>query len=179
MHIERLTRMRDLLCHDAAKPDGIKFDLSTWAQPSDGELKGHWKLPEDVAISDDYRYYTAPKPREIAVDCGTTACAMGLAAISGEFEKDGLTYAFTLSDDGTGVLLPQLGKYYGFEAAAELFDIGLQDAYYLFDPAHYDSTPQGADGERFVAQRIDDFIEGIIDHAYHPDWSKDDEDYED
>lgn len=134
MHVERLKRLSALLRRDAADPNGVKFDLEHWASPYGAA--GHWTDPEGQ-----------PK-----VDCGTTACALGLAAISGEFKEDGLTWTIEYA------LEPAYEGVRGFAAGAALFDIEVYQAHYLFDPAQYYDVPRGAQGELLVAARIDDFI---------------------
>jgi hypothetical protein len=155
MNIERLQRMADLLERDAANPKGVKFDLSTWAAPGG---KVSWEK----------------KPREVKVDCGTSACALGLAAISGEFKKEGLAYEFTGDFTEGFTLLPvitdKLGSIKdGFRAGATLFEITDADSHYLFDPDQYDTIPMGEEGERFVAARIRRLIAGVVDWDYPPD----------
>lgn len=178
MHTERLGRMRDLLRRDAANPTGVKFDLGTWAEPAERQGHGHnFPLPEGVKSSDSHRYYTELEPIKVPVSCDTMACAFGLAAISGEFKDEGLSYSFCIGADKTnGTLLPAYQGEHGFEAAAALFRITTGDAQYFFDPDHYDTTPKEAEGELIVAQRIDDFINGLIDTDHHPDYRDSDED---
>lgn len=155
MNKDRLTRMVDLLKRDAANPKGVKFDLGMWAAPAQRGAT-RWG-----GVSDS-------EPLTVAASCGTKACAFGLAAISGEFAKDGLTYTFgPVHADGTATLLPTFEGEECFDAAATFFDIKYHDASYLFDPECYDETPQKTEGELFVAQRISDFIDGKIDHDYH------------
>lgn len=154
MNKDRLTRMVDLLKRDAADPTGVKFDLGMWAAPAQ---RGATRWPSGDG---------APP---IAASCDTKACAFGLAAISGEFAKDGLTYMFgPVHADGTATLLPLFDGVDCFDAAAAFFDITYSDATYLFDPECYEETPQKAEGELFVAQRISDFIAGDVDHNFHP-----------
>jgi hypothetical protein len=186
MNVERLERMRDLLRRDAANPHGVKFDLGTWASPAydDNEVDGPstFDLPADVEHNEYNAGYSTAEPIKVEVSCGTTACAFGLAAISGEFAKEGLTYEFMLSayrprNSGPvrGHLMPAYGGCHGMHAAQGLFDISLEDASYFFDPECYDGTPKEAEGELLVAQRIDDFIKGDIDTDYHPAFKDNDE----
>lgn len=176
MLADRLLRLSDLLDRDAANEKGVKFDLGTWADKSD---HSNW-------------LENSPVP----VDCGTTACAMGLAAISGEFAKEGLIahfepvapwnnvpygpplhytlYPMIVTTDYRGIAR----NCSGFEAAEKLFNITEDDAHYLFDSDSYEGTPRGAEGERFVAQRIRDFTEGKIDEQHHKSF-RDPSDYDD
>lgn len=179
MYADRLLRLAALLRRDAANPEGAQFDLGYWAAPSEGnELKrgSNWALPEDVTKVP--RYQTSLEAIKVPVSCGTTACAMGLAAISGEFAAEGLSYTFLLDAAMTGLLVPTINGVTGFAAACQLFDISSADADYLFDPGHYSETPREADGELLVAQRIENFTRGVIDEEHHADFSEynDDED---
>lgn len=142
MHVDRLKRLVKLLRADAKNPNGVKFDLTSWAVPSGEEA------------------FKTPK-RTVPVSCGTTACAFGLAAISGEFKEEGLRYSYYTRHAGY-MLEPSICQggevYTGFGAACALFDIDDDEAEYLFDPKCYESVPQGAKGELLVARRIEDFI---------------------
>lgn len=75
----RLLKLADMLEADAKNKKRIKFDLDFVGEPSSGEERmAHWvgKIKWKPEVS-----------------CGTTACAMGLASISGEFKKAGLSYS--------------------------------------------------------------------------------------
>lgn len=148
-HPDRLRRMVALLERDAANPEGVMFDLSTWASPSDANTEnphGVWEKPVET----------------IPVSCGTSACAMGLAAISGEFQAEGLGFEY-MGGTRNYTIIPTLtengvARGSGFLAAAHLFGITLGAAEYLFDPENYDECPVGAEGEKEVADRITAFL---------------------
>lgn len=142
MNKRRLLKLADLLEEDAANKKGVKFDLGSWATPSEG--------------------MTFANTKEVPVDCNTSACAMGLACISGAFKREGLTYEFDYSHIyGGHILEPNHEGNIGFAAARSLFDINDADSYFLFDPDEYPtSKTKGAAGERFVARRIRDFVAG-------------------
>lgn len=146
MNKRRLLKLADLLEADASNRKGLKFDLGVVAEPSDLKSK-------------------AP-----AVDCGTTACAMGLAAVSKVFKRAGLGFKvgeFKDSDDESGwratwyLKMTMHGTTCGYDdAAVALFDISETEANFLFNPGSYDDpTPKGAKGERFVARRIRKFVD--------------------
>lgn len=160
MHTDRLERLAKLLEADAANEKGARFDLGCWAIPSTPQVK---------TVYGERTTVWAEKLDMVPMDCGTTACALGLAAISGEFKAEGLTCGYTPMMSGGFTLVPTMGDYDGFHAARKLFGISYEDAQYLFDPDCYDGTPEGAKGERFVAQRIRDFANGTIDKHFHPD----------
>lgn len=132
MNKKRLLRLADLLEADAKNKKGVKFDLGTWGRSTD----------EDVPA---------------IVSCGTTACAMGLAAISGRFKRAGL---FNKYGDGSWSILPAMKSgALGLDAAVELFDIRTRDAEFLFLENEYPrGKTEGAIGERFVAKRIRKFV---------------------
>ena len=136
MHKDRLVRLANLLRRDAANPNGAKFDLGTWGESLDAE------------------------PR---LSCGTTACAMGLAAISGIFKDEGLTFWVHPEVDVNGEDINEIkigyDGCYGYRAAAEFFGISGADARYLFAPDSYrGAIPVGKEGEERVAARIEVFI---------------------
>lgn len=159
MNVERLERLAALLERDAANDKGAKFDLGVWATPSERRLEANF----------------TEKAETIKMDCGTTACALGLAAISGVFKKDGLTFEYYQQQNDTFVLTPTFNGADGFSAGVFLFDIDHDDSRYLFDPDCYGTTPKGAEGELFVAKRIRDFAAGTIDYNYHPGDDESDE----
>lgn len=132
MNKKRLLKLADLLEADAKNRKGIKFDLGTWGYVDD-DSKG-------------------------LVSCGTTACAMGLAAISGAFKRQGLSHKL----EGNYIVVMHDGKEGGFSAACNLFGIEYYEARSLFDSEHYpmDVETVGAAGERYVAKRIRDFVAG-------------------
>jgi hypothetical protein len=161
-HPDRLERLAALLERDAANPEGVQFDLGFWIAPADRPRRGFETRPDKVEVS-----------------CNTQACAMGLAAISGEFKAEGLDYKV---DPYAHWLIPTITppgerEYAGFEAASVLLGIPYEAAQYLFDPDFYDSDEPttAAEGERHVAQRIRDFI-ATGNYYGEPD-AEDDNDY--
>lgn len=138
MNKRRLLKLADLLEADAKNRQGIKFDLDIVGGASD------W-------MTDQY----TP-----GVDCGTTACAMGLAAVSGAFKRAaGLSYkvhGFDLRPTVNGRDIDYIS------AAIKVFSISEYEAHFLFTPASYVCAQEGAKGERFVAKRIRDFVAGKV-----------------
>ena len=152
MHVERLQRLAALLRKDADDPKGVKFDLGVWAAPS-----------EDYQKSRGGHYFPHNAVEKIEVSCGTTACALGLAAISGEFKADGLTAYFAPGFECGGTtkysLWPQYEGYDGMSAGQRFFGLEtIGQSRFLFDPECYDELPVGREGELFVADRIDGLI---------------------
>jgi hypothetical protein len=178
MHKDRLIKLAELLERDAKDPTGVKFDLGTWAAPSEpferwrkvywsAESLGlEWNSAEPTWVTN-----AAVAPDKMPkVACGTTACALGLAMISGEFAQWGMGGSADIEADGDVMLAPSCNGKFGFQAGAELFGITEEDSIYLFDPPCYgDITPKEAEGELMVAQRIRDFVAGTIDDQWHPD----------
>jgi hypothetical protein len=140
MNKRRLLKLADLLEADAKDRKGIKFDLDTWGYTSKRSL----------AVND------GPIP---AVSCETTACAMGLAALSGAFKREGLTY--TVRDTPSFMQVDvKMGRAEGLDAAAKLFGITRTTAGWLFLDDNYDGSTTKAVGERAVAKRIRNFVAG-------------------
>ena len=124
MHKKRLLKLADLLEADAKNKKGIKFDMGTWGVTEYGNLS-----------------------------CGTQACAMGLAALSGAFKRQGLRAEIYFGD-----VTVHFGEYEGFAAASELFGISGGDACWLFSSSYYDGAMIGAKAECIVAKRIRAFV---------------------
>lgn len=154
MNVERLIRLAELLEADAVNPNGIKFALDTWGHDAKIEDDG---FPYDGSRMHEY----AKDVQSIPVDCNTAACAMGLAAISGAFAAEGLTWRILSQfENGTGTLIPTLRDGTdGFSAAMRLFEIPDDAATQLFDPSYYDVI-KGAEAELAVAGRIRAFVNG-------------------
>lgn len=137
MNRRRLLKLADLLEADAKNKNGIKFDLGTWGASSE--------INEPVGVR-----------------CGTTACAMGLATISGAFKRAGLVNRY---GQFSWAIMPSMvgSGAEGLEAATELFDIDYDAANFLFiDDSYPRNKTEGAAAERFVAKRIRDFVAGKV-----------------
>lgn len=98
----------------------------------------------------------------MTIDCNTQGCAMGLAALSGAFKPEGLSYGLWNDDPNRQEMVPTMQNTdgtmaWGFDATAKLFDITDREATYLFDPTYY-SKRTGAEGELAVAKRIRDAV---------------------
>lgn len=168
MHVERLRKLEQLLRDDAKNEKGVKFNLAVWASPSQttpglgGYAREKWVDKVEPSVS-----------------CGTTACALGLAAISGVFKDEGLDYRVyeagsEVDENGVKrqlfILEPDHGGHSGFEAGQSFFDLTYSQSHFLFDPAAYDDIPKGAAGEIIVADRIAGLINGDYDtDDYDPD----------
>lgn len=150
MKKQRLLKLADLLEADAKNRKGIKFDLTVIATKSD---------------EDKTKYFDGEIP---PVDCGTAACAVGLACISGAFKKSGFTYRY---DDCWGIIPTYTDsdgkRYSGFDqATCPFFGLSHDESDYLFQPRRYPHDKlTGAVGERYVAKRIRQFVETNGDNA--------------
>lgn len=146
MNKRRLLKLAKLLEADAKKPKGVKFDLETWGQTE----KAH---------------------QFVKADCGTQACAVGLACVSGSFKNEGLRFGL----DDKGLIYPEVdnpgfsGLFYeprsitGEEAVKHFFDLTKREARFLFFPQKYPKTKtRGQVGELYVAKRIRDFVAGTV-----------------
>jgi len=169
MNVERLIRLAELLEADAANEKGVKFALDVWASDA--------RLQDEEAISlMDYdelkKFHYTKDTKHIPVDCNTAACAMGLAAISGAFAADGLTW--TLNGGECKMLVPKIGAAENFGAAEVLFNIDDVTAKQLFDPSYYEVT-KGAEAELAVANRIRALVNGTWTPVRDDDDDDDDE----
>lgn len=157
----RLLKLADMLEADAKNKKGVHFNLSTVVAKTDPENYSGFAchVPEDFSPE---------------ISCGTTACAMGLAAISGAFKRAGLSYKYDSSNQL--IVTTWNGRFKEYDAAAVvLFGITKDEANYLFTPSYYSekvadswgdhpmSKVRGAKGERRVANRIRKFVAGEID----------------
>ena len=147
MNRDRLLKLADLLEADAANDKGIKFDLRYVA------IRSEWL--DDHTAERDF----APAD-VVPFDCGTAACAVGLAVVSGAFKEEGLTYRVS---EYFGVV-PVFGRHDGWGAAEEaFFELTEEQSDFLFQSTQYPrGLSSGADGERYVAQRIRDFVAGKV-----------------
>jgi len=131
----RLLKLAALLEADAKNKKGVKFDLGIWGRSDDPELT------------------------PVSVSCGTTACAVGLAVVSGAFKRSGLFNAAVVP----GRIVPGFDNKFGFGAVEAFFDLAQREAAFLFYHASYPvSFRTGAKGERFVAKRIRQFVAGKV-----------------
>jgi len=144
MNKRRLLKLADLLEADAKNKKGVKFDLSLWAKV------------------DDLDYSTSPDV--IEVGCQTTACAIGLACISGAFKLSGLAYDLVAKESSGGNnIVPRYRNYRDFPAIQKFFGITEDQADHLFlDSSYADSRCRGARGERAVAARIRSLVAGRL-----------------
>ena len=131
----RLLKLAALLEADAKNKKGVKFDLGIWGRSDDPELT------------------------PVSVSCGTTACAVGLAVVSGAFKRSGLYNTADLP----GRISPSFDNRVGFDAVEAFFDLTGEEAGFLFSDDFYPvSFRTGAKGERFVAKRIRQFVAGKV-----------------
>jgi hypothetical protein len=128
MNVKRLTILRNALIKHAKDQGNLKFDLNDW-----------------VGIPERYQKRGIEAVRGALAGrnfCGTTACAMGLAASLPEFNREGLklrtvkydaTLAYTfIADDHA----PDGGDE--FSMAERFFGLDRSDACELFSPTCYD-----------------------------------------
>lgn len=142
MNKRRLLKLADLLEADAKNKKGVKFNLHIV-----GYVDG---VPDD---------------ENVKLDCGTSACAMGLAAMSGAFKREGLSYKVT--EGWMNNIEPTFnGRALMYDTAAmRVFDIKRREANFLFTPSSYEcdyDQLKGAKGERLVAKRIRNFVAGKV-----------------
>jgi len=155
MRKDLLLRLAAALEMDAANPTGIKFDIGTWAA-KDG-------YNADADYDTNIPYLFKSETETVPVDCGTVACAVGFAAISGIFKDEGLTYKLK-SAEGAYYLTPYFNGLDNFEAVGDFFEIDRWAVYHLFTGEGYEEKydnrrlPVGAEGELAVAKQIREFV---------------------
>lgn len=143
MNAERLLRLAAGLKANAANPTGMKFDLWHW-----GSFPANQPQPD--------------------ITCNTVGCAVGFAAVSGIFKKEGLGYKI-LSGQGIfdeSIILPTYKDSEGWQAVNDFFDIEYVDSMKLFSTYSYapegedprDEDTKGAEAELKVARRIEEYV---------------------
>lgn len=147
MNKRRLLKLAGLLEANAKNRKGAKFDLAYWG--------------------------TVEKAEEL-MSCGTTACAAGLAAISGAFKRQGLSYrlekrafseGFNIEITLNGLCVDDMenGTNGSFISVQKFFDLTIREGEFLFLPNKYPGLPtKEAAGEFIVAQRIRQFVDGKV-----------------
>lgn len=131
-NIRRLKSLRDFL----GTVPKERFNLKTWCEmPAPNELIGstYSDIPQRVL---DNTFSSSNKVKTSS--CGTTACALGWAAVKPSFRKAGLKFA-DAHVDGEGKLYGTVyyDYKYGFEAGGTFFGIDEVTSRYLFDPEEY------------------------------------------
>lgn len=119
MQRKRLEILRAALIEHAKNPGNLKFNLVSW-----------YKVPRKYEESDPFEAVTGARLGENF--CGTSACAMGLAATIPEFKRAGLHLEGGWCPD---VCYKDSGD--GFEAAEKFFGLSMDDAAELFSPSGY------------------------------------------
>ncbi len=137
----RLLRLADMLTADAQNETGIKFDLGVWGEVAPG-ANGRVGDPE--------------------INCGTTACAVGLACLSKEFQAEGLNFDMHRSIARMiPIFIDGDVEWRHWDAVTRFFGINEEQSYWMFSSQSYrwDLT-KGATGELAVAERIREFVKG-------------------
>jgi hypothetical protein len=136
MEKKRLLKLARLLEEDAKNKKGVKFDLGVIAAPADITTGwvGRWKP---------------------GIDCGTAACAVGLACLSGAFKRAGLGYVMR----NPVQIVPSYRGEEGWGTEQVFFGITHVESRFLFNACSYPYAQRtGAVGERSVARRIRKFV---------------------
>lgn len=123
MNKERLKILRDALIEHAKNPGNLKFDLNNWATVKAAYIGENFvDVVRRARLGENF--------------CGTTACAMGVAASLPEFNLKGL--GLRGSGSCAGVMFEVNGRdYFGFDAAEKFFGLNFDDADELFSPEKY------------------------------------------
>lgn len=142
---KRLLKLAALLLADAKNKKGVKFDLACVTSAQFDPQKGNFG--------------------KIEVSCGTTACAMGLAAISDAFKREGVGWKQVGRDIEMWIIVKNRRKRGWGTVAQRLFGLHEYEVDWLFTNDGYidDGLPTTeAEGERAVAERLKDFANGKI-----------------
>lgn len=135
MNKRRLLKLADLLEADAKNENGIKFDYYDWGHIS------NLKQP---------------------MSCGTEACALGLAAISGAFKSAGLGYELPYNSIYTQINITYKGRVSDpLQAGMNVFGLTDSEALFLFVPKSEDEV-QGAKAEKNAAKKIRELVAGKV-----------------
>lgn len=139
MHVERLNMLSNLL--KTANPN--HFDLGDWVDTP-------WSTDEALAIPNG-------DLRQRVIECDTTACAVGLACMTPEFQAQGLNYKWDTACLHSA-LSPTFEGEESWTAVCNFFEIDRPTADRLFSHHEY------ADGRETepsqVAERIDALVRG-------------------
>lgn len=127
MNKKRLLKLAELLEADAKNKKGVKFSMPSWGYVED---------------------------KSAPISCGTQACAMGLAALSGAFKQAGLDYYLA---DGHVQFTVKGANMHGASAAEEIFGITYDDSMKLFE--NWKGAGVGRRAELAKAKQIRRFVE--------------------
>ena len=101
--------------------------------------------------------------RHLKEDCGTSACAVGYAAILPEFVRQG--FSIQADDYSPNELVPTFvnkktkQRFIRWGAVNEFFDLLMYQSEYLFLPESYGSVSSAAITPLTVAERIRSFVD--------------------
>lgn len=147
MNRTRLRKLSEVLFANAnAEPLKIDVDLRSWGEVCT-RRGGFLYLRE--------------------VNCGTEACAIGVAVLSGVFKAEGFTYTAekfksyrgSITDLTPVYSAPSGMRYLGWEAVNEFFELKDDQAHNLFAKVAYEEGESlGPDALRAVATRINDML---------------------
>jgi hypothetical protein len=129
MKTQRLARLAALLERYPNEPDLPQFDLDGWSD-SHFQRRGMFGI------------FRGP-------ECHTSACAVGLACLSGEFVNDKLSYRMTPNS-----IEPIFEGAEGFDAVNKFFGITNKQFDHLFTAEAYDGPTCGPEAALAVAARI-------------------------
>lgn len=103
------------------------------------------------------------------LSCGTPACALGWATAMPEFQALGLrltkqhgsSHCYISTADSDAEVTTHGDTYRtSLAAACDIFEIGFEDAEYLFSPESFPDNPRYDASPKEVAQHIKDYIIG-------------------
>lgn len=118
-----------------------------------------YKLPDDCPGFDLEYWANGKLPESPTLDCGTSACAIGLASTLPDWKEAG----FRLTERTTGIFFPapiidEEEMDGDFNVVALFLGIEGYDAEFLFSPTEYEKGEDDRVNPHTVADRIQDFL---------------------
>jgi len=128
VNVQRLEKLALALDAYQASPGAADFDLENWTSVK--KRRGGFLWLREV-------------------ECGTAACAVGLACLSGIFADEGLSH-YRLDDGG---IVPIFGDTENWQAVQAFFGLTRKQSHRLFDSDKYEIS-KGPIAAAAVARRI-------------------------
>lgn len=148
MNDEALRQLRRVLLVAATTPKpAVGFDMGSWFVGGGPDHKAELK---DL----------------IEMRCGSTACALGHAALDPWFKDRGLHIELRTPDRVRPYFEPVHANRHGMMAACHFFDLDFRDAEFLFEPCEYVGNSAAEISPMQVIERVD----WLLKHGSHWDF---------
>lgn len=137
-----------------------KFDLGTWGDHQEGNIDR--KDRNILGIKQESNQEIVPKFDEMMNACGTTACALGWAAILPEFQEQGLKLVlgignYALGDDFDVPSKSDIDEAYEIDAASITLELSDEDAVKFKGQSHVNHYKMVSGKDKFA---LEDFEAG-------------------